>query len=152
MCGVPPYWWSSFKAWVRYDLQRPCAHTCLLWICLGLLLLTYLACNSSSSASQTRLVNLPQLCRAEHFRSCFRVIPQQSNTGHLHRARAKAPRVSYDGDNFASTISVLNNLLFREMPNGNSCNEFSVRLQIVLFTLRVEFRPPRRRRRMTRAA
>ena len=33
-------------------------------------------------------------------------------------------------------LSVLNNLLIREMPNGNSCDEFSVRLQVVLFTLR----------------
>ena len=73
-------WWSTFKAWVRCDLRRPWAHTCLLWICgrergpycarllprtsnqkfsLGLLLLTFMAYNSSSSASQTWLMRRP---------------------------------------------------------------------------------------------
>ena len=45
-------------------------------------------------------------------------------------------RVSYTGDNFAGISSVLNKWLFREMPNSSSCDEFSERLQIVLFTLR----------------
>ena len=46
------------------------------------------------------------------------------------------PCVSYTGDNFASMSSVLTKWLFREMPNSRSCDEFSERLQIVLFTLR----------------
>ena len=46
------------------------------------------------------------------------------------------PRVSYTGDNFASTSSVLNEWLFREMPNSRSCDEFPERLLFVLFTLR----------------
>ena len=45
------------------------------------------------------------------------------------------PRVSYIGDNFANMSSVLTNWLFGEMPNSYSCDEFSERLQIVLFTL-----------------
>ena len=63
-------------------------------------------------------------------------VPQQSSTGDLHRARTKVLRVSYFGDNFASMLSVLNKWLFKEMPNSSSCDEFSERLQIVLFTLR----------------
>ena len=59
---------------------------------------------------------------------------QHSSKGDLHRARTKAPRVSYSGDNFASMSSVLTKWLFGEMPNSNSCDEFSERLQIVLFT------------------
>ena len=56
---------------------------------------------------------------------------------HLHRAHAKAPRVSYAGDNFAGMSSVINKWLFRKMPNRRSCDElFPERLQIVLFTLR----------------
>ena len=30
LCTSEVYWWSSFQAWVRGDLQRPCAHTFLL--------------------------------------------------------------------------------------------------------------------------
>ena len=30
LCTCEVYWWSSFQAWVRGDLQRPCAHTFLL--------------------------------------------------------------------------------------------------------------------------
>ena len=52
----------------------------------------------------------------------------------------KVPHVSYTGDNFASTSSVLIKSPFSEMPNSNSCDEFSVselqRHQIVLFTPR----------------
>ena len=44
-------------------------------------------------------------------------------------------RVSYSGDNFASMSSVLNEWLFSEMPYSRGCDEFSERLQIVLFTL-----------------
>ena len=44
------------------------------------------------------------------------------------------PRVSYSGDNFASMLSDFNKCFSREMPNSNSCDEFSERLQIVLFT------------------
>ena len=58
-----------------------------------------------------------------------------SCTGDLHQVRTEVPRVSYTGDNFASMSSVLNNFLFGEMPNSNSFDEFSERLQIVLFTL-----------------
>ena len=32
--------------------------------------------------------------------------------------------------------SVLNKWLFRKMPNSRSCDDFSERLQIVIFTLR----------------
>ena len=53
-------------------------------------------------------------------------VPQQSSTGDLHRARTKALRVSYSGDNFASMLSVLNKWLFSEVPNSRSCDEFSV--------------------------
>ena len=49
-------------------------------------------------------------------------------------------RFAEHGDNFASTSSVLIKSPFSEMPNSNSCDEFSVselqRHQIVLFTLR----------------
>ena len=51
---------------------------------------------------------------------------------HVH---VHSPRVSYTGDNFASMSSVLNMWLFSKIPNSRSCDEFSVRLQIVLFTL-----------------
>ena len=57
-----------------------------------------------------------------------------SSTGDLQRASTEVPRVSYTGDNFASMSSVFNKCFFREMPNSNSCDEFSERLQIVLFT------------------
>ena len=40
------------------------------------------------------------------------------------------------GDNFASMSSVFNKCFFMEMPNSHSFDEFSERLQIVLFTLR----------------
>ena len=30
LCTCEVYWWSLFQAWVRGDLQRPCAHTFLL--------------------------------------------------------------------------------------------------------------------------
>ena len=53
----------------------------------------------------------------------------------LRRARTEVLRVSNTGDNFASMSSVLTKWLFGEMPNSNSCDEFSERLQIVLFTL-----------------
>ena len=46
------------------------------------------------------------------------------------------PCVSYSGDNFARMLSVFNMWLFREMLNSRSCDDFSERLQIVLFTLR----------------
>ena len=45
------------------------------------------------------------------------------------------PRVSYTGDNFASTSSVLTKWLIGEMPYSRGCDEFSERLQIVLLTL-----------------
>ena len=45
------------------------------------------------------------------------------------------PRVSHTVDNFASMSSVLNEWLFREMPNSRSCDEFSERLQSVLISL-----------------
>ena len=45
-------------------------------------------------------------------------------------------RVSHTGHNFAGMSSVLNKWLFRKMPNSRSCDAFSERLQIVLFTLR----------------
>ena len=61
-------------------------------------------------------------------------VPQQSGTGDLHRARTEVPRVSYTGDNIASNSSVLNKWFFREIPNSRSCDEFSERLQIFLFT------------------
>ena len=48
----------------------------------------------------------------------------------------EVPRVTYTGDNFASTSSVLNKWLFGEMPYSRGCDEFSERLQIVLLTLR----------------
>ena len=51
------------------------------------------------------------------------------------RARTKVPCVSYSGDNFASMFSVFNMWLFSEVPNSRSFDEFSERLQIVLFTL-----------------
>ena len=60
----------------------------------------------------------------------------RSSTGDLHRARTKVPRVSYAEDNFASMSSILTKWLFSEMPNSHSFDEFSERLQIVLFTLR----------------
>ena len=64
-------------------------------------------------------------------------VQHHSCTGDLHRARTEAPRVSYYfGDNFTNMLSVLNKWLFGEMPNSNSFDEFSVRIQIVLFTLR----------------
>ena len=63
-------------------------------------------------------------------------VPDQSSTEDLLRARTKVPRVFYTGDNFAGMSSVLNEWLPREMPNSRSCDEFSERLQIVLFTLR----------------
>ena len=44
------------------------------------------------------------------------------------------PRVSYTGDNFASTLSVLYKWIFGEMPYSRGCDEFSERLQIVLLT------------------
>ena len=47
------------------------------------------------------------------------------------------PCVSYSGDNFASMFSVFNMWLFSEVPNIRSFEEFSERLQTVLFTLRV---------------
>ena len=57
-----------------------------------------------------------------------------------HRAqidcRTKVPCVSYSGDNFASMFSVFNMWLFSEVPNFRSFDEFSERLQTVLFTLR----------------
>ena len=62
-------------------------------------------------------------------------VPHQSSTGDVHCARTKVPRVSFTGDNFASMSSVLTKWLFGEMPNSRSCDEFSERLQIVLFTL-----------------
>ena len=46
------------------------------------------------------------------------------------------PRVSFTGDSFVSKSSVLTKWIFDEMPNSRSCDEFSVRLQVVLFTLR----------------
>ena len=46
------------------------------------------------------------------------------------------PCVSYSGDKFASMLSVFNMWLFSEVPNSRSCDEFSERLQIVLFTVR----------------
>ena len=55
--------------------------------------------------------------------------------GDLHQVRTEIPRVSYTGDNFASTSSVLNEWLFGEMPNSRSCDGFSECLQIVFFTL-----------------
>ena len=64
-------------------------------------------------------------------------LPQQSCTRDLHRARKEVPHVSYTGDNLASMSSVLNKWLFGEMSDSNSCDEFSERLQIVLFTLGV---------------
>ena len=63
-----------------------------------------------------------------------------SSTRDLHRAGTEVPRVSYTGDNFANMSSVLNKSPFSEMPNSNTCDDFSVselqRLQIVLFTQR----------------
>ena len=46
------------------------------------------------------------------------------------------PCVSYSGDNFASMLSVFNMWFFSEVLNSRSCDDFSERLQIVLFTLR----------------
>ena len=46
------------------------------------------------------------------------------------------PCVSHSGDNFASMLSVFNMWLFSEVLNSRSCDDFSERLQIVLFTLR----------------
>ena len=48
------------------------------------------------------------------------------------------PRVSYTGDNFASISSFLTKWLSRKMPDSRSFDEFSVRLQIVLFALEDE--------------
>ena len=73
--------------------------------------------------------------------------PHLSSTGALHSARTKVPRVSYTGDNFAGMSSVLNKWLFRKMPNSRSCDGFSARLQIVIFTLRdLELNAHNRRR------
>ena len=64
----------------------------------------------------------------------FRQVSHQSSTGDLHRARTEVLRVSYTGDNFANMSSVLTQWLFGEMPNSYSYDEFSERLQVVLFT------------------
>ena len=61
-------------------------------------------------------------------------VQHHSSTGDLQRTRKKVPHVSYTGDNFAGMSSVLTKFLFGEMPNSNSFDEFSKRLQIVLFT------------------
>ena len=46
----------------------------------------------------------------------------------------RLPRVSCFGDNFASMLSVFNMWFFSEVLNSRSCDEFSERLHIVLFT------------------
>ena len=50
-----------------------------------------------------------------------------SSTGDLHRARTKEPRVSYTGDNFASTSSVLTKWLFGEMLYRSGSDELILR-------------------------
>ena len=62
-------------------------------------------------------------------------VSHHSSTGDLHRARTKVHRVSYTGDSFASTSSVLTKWLFGEIPHSRGCDESYERLQIVLFTL-----------------
>ena len=74
-------------------------------------------------------------CGDDGFRHVSFDVPNQSGTGDIRRARTEVPRVSHTGDNFASMSSVLNEWPFREMPNSRSCDEFSERLQFVLFTL-----------------
>ena len=86
-------------------------------------------------AAMTRSSIFRIKCGDDGFHQDSLDVPQQSSTGDLHRARTKAPRVSYSGDNFASMSSVFNMWLFSEVPNSRSCDEFSVRLQVVLFTM-----------------
>ena len=74
-------------------------------------------------------------CGDDGFHHDSLVVPHQSSTGDLHRARTKVPRVSFTGDSFVSKSSVLTKWFFSEMPNSRSCDEFSERLQIVVFTL-----------------
>ena len=74
-------------------------------------------------------------CGDDGFHQVSFDVSHHSSTGDLHRARTKEPRVSYTGDNFASTSSVLTKWLFGEMPYSRGCDEFYERLQIVLFTL-----------------
>ena len=62
-------------------------------------------------------------------------VQHHSCTGDLHQIRTEVALRLYTGDNFASMSSVLNKFLFGEMPNSNCFDEFSERLQIVLFTL-----------------
>ena len=75
-------------------------------------------------------------CGQDEFYQDSLDVPHQSSTGDQHRVRTKVPRVSHTGVNFASMSSVLNKWLFRKMPNSRSCDEFSERIHIVLFTLR----------------
>ena len=90
--------------------------------------------NTAPKAAMTRSFTFRVKCGDDGFYQDSLDVPQQSSTGDLHRARTKAPCVS-TGDNFASMLSVLTKWLFGEMPISNSCDEFSERLQIVLFTL-----------------
>ena len=79
-------------------------------------------------------------CGDDGFQHDLFDVQLHSCTGDLHQVRTEVPRVSYTGDNFASTSSVLNKFHFGEIPNSNSFDEFSVLelqgLQIVLFTPR----------------
>ena len=64
--------------------------------------------NTAPKAAMTGSSTFRIKCGDDGFYQDSPDVPQQSSTGDLHRARTKAPRVSYFGDNFASMLSVLN--------------------------------------------
>ena len=90
---------------------------------------------TAPKAALTRSSTFRIRCGDDGFQQVSFDVQHHSYTGDLHQVRTKEPRVSYTGDNFASLSSVLNKFLFGEMPNSNSFDEFSERLQIVLFAL-----------------
>ena len=74
-------------------------------------------------------------CADDGFHQVSFDVSHHSSTRDQHRVRTKEPRVFYNGDNFASTLSVLTKWFFGEMPYSRGCDESYERLQIVLFTL-----------------
>ena len=71
----------------------------------------------------------------------FNMIHLMSNTNRVRETYTEHARrclvsPTLTGDNFASMSSFLTKWLFREMPYSRSSDEFSDRLQIVLFPLR----------------
>ena len=90
---------------------------------------------TAPKAALTRSSTFRIRCGDDGFQHDLFDVQHHSCTGDLHQVRTEVPRVSYIGDNFASISSVLNKFLFGEMSNSNSFDEFSERLQIVLFTL-----------------